>query len=182
MLGAHGRRSEAHRPVVMGWRGMVVAGHPLAAGAGVAVLQQGGNAVDAAVATAAALGVVEPQMSGLGGDGFIMIHRRDAGTVEVVNGTGAAPAAATRAAYADGIPMHGPRSVSVPGILDGWLAAHERPGTLPLSALFAQAIELADGGFPASHKFAAYAAEARALGDYPTSRAIFWRDGAPLRA
>ena len=182
MLGPHGRRSDAFRPVVMGTRGMVVAGHPLAAGAGLQVLQQGGNAIDAAVATAVALGVVEPQMSGIGGDGFIMIHRREAGTTEVVNGTGAAPQAATREAYAGGIPMHGPRSVSVPGILAGWLAAHERHGTLPLDALFAPAIALADGGFPVSHKLAEYAALATALGDYPASRAIFWRDGRPLRA
>ena len=182
MLGPHGRRSEAYRPVVMGTRGMVVAGHPLAAGAGVQVLQQGGNAVDAAVATAAALGVVEPQMSGLGGDGFIMVHRREAKTTEVVNATGAAPQAATRDAYAGGIPLDGPRSVSVPGILSGWLAAHERHGTLPLATLFAPAIALADGGFPASHKLAEYAAQAPALGTFAASRAIFWRDGRPLRA
>src|SRR5947208_1357448 len=156
MAGPHGLAYTAHRPVVMGSRGMVVAGQALAAGAGIAILQQGGNAIDAAVATAAALGVVEPQMSGLGGDGFIMIHRREAGTVEVVNGTGAAPAAATRAAYAGGIPMHGPLSVSVPGILDGWLAAHERHGTLPLATIFASAIALADGGFPVSPNLAAH--------------------------
>ena len=161
---------------------MVVAGHPLAARAGSAILAAGGNAIDAAVATAAALGVVEPNMSGLGGDGFILIARRDAGTVEVVNATGAAPAAADRAAYAEGIPLHGPRSVSVPGLLDGWLAAHGRHGTLPLADLFAEAIALADGGFPVSHKLADYAAEASALGEFATARAIFWRDGRPLRA
>ena len=182
MVGPHGRRSEAYRPVVMGTRGMVVAGHPLAAGAGLQIMQRGGNAIDAAIATAAALGVVEPQMSGLGGDGYIMIHRREAGTTEVVNGTGAAPGAATREAYAAGIPMRGPRSVSVPGILAGWLAAHERHGTLPLDVLFAPAIALADGGFPVSHKLAEYAEQAKELGDFPASRAIFWRDGRPLRA
>lgn len=182
MHGPHGLNFAAHRPVVLGSRGMVVAGHPLAAGAGLSVLQAGGNAIDAAVATAAALGVVEPHMSGLGGDGFIMIHRRDAGTVEVVNATGAAPAAATRAAYAAGIPLHGARSVSVPGLVDGWLAAHARHGTRPLPDLFAPAIGLAADGFPVSYKFAAYATAAPALGDFPTSRAIFWRDGRPLRA
>ncbi|MFN8542414.1 MAG: gamma-glutamyltransferase, partial [Thermomicrobiales bacterium] len=182
MVGPHGRRSEAYRPVVMGTRGMVVAGHPLAAGAGLQIMQRGGNAIDAAIATAAALGVVEPQMSGLGGDGYIMIHRREAGTTEVVNGTGAAPGAATREAYAAGIPMRGPRSVSVPGILAGWLAAHERHGTLPLDVLFAPAIALADGGFPVSHKLAEYTEQAKELGDFPASRAIFWREGRSLRA
>ncbi|MGN6361072.1 MAG: gamma-glutamyltransferase [Thermomicrobiales bacterium] len=180
--GPHGRRFTAHRPVVMGMQGMVVAGNPLAAGAGSAVLRAGGNAVDAAIATAAALGVVEPNMSGLGGDGFILIHRRDAGTTEVVNATGAAPGKASRDAYAEGIPMHGPRSVSVPGLLDGWLAAHARHGTQPLSDIFAPAIALADGGFPVSHKLAAYMEGAPQLGDYPASRAIFWHDGRPLRA
>ena len=182
MAGPHGVRGTAHRPVVMGRRGMIVAGHPLAARAGSAVLAAGGNAIDAAIATAATLGVVEPNMSGLGGDGYILIARRDAGTVETVNATGAAPAAATRAAYADGIPLHGARSVSVPGILDGWLAAHGRHGTLPLADLFAEAIDLAAGGFPVSHKLAEYAALAPALGQFPASRAIFWRDGRPLRA
>lgn len=171
-----------HRPVVLGQRGMVVAGHPLAARAGSAVLAAGGNAVDAAIATAAALGVVEPQMSGVGGDGFIMIAHRDDSAVEVVNATGAAPAAATRDAYAAGLPMHGPRSVSVPGLVAGWLAAHERYGLLPLHEVFAEAIALAKEGFPVSHKLAGYLASAPQLGEFPTSRAIFWRDNRPLRA
>ncbi len=100
----------------------------------------------------------------------------------MVNATGAAPLTATRAAYADGIPLHGARSVSVPGLLDGWLAAHERHGTLPLATLFAPAVALAEEGFPVSHKLAEYTAQAVALGTFPTSRAIFWRDGRPLRA
>ena len=69
----HGINFESHRPGVMGRNGMVCAGQPLAAQAGISILQKGGNAVDAAIATAAALNVVEPRMSGIGGDGFILV-------------------------------------------------------------------------------------------------------------
>ena len=119
----HGIRYSAHRPVVMGRRGMVAASHPLASQAGVRILQKGGNAVDASVAVAAALNVVEPLMSGIGGDGFIMVYMRADDTVKVVNGTGPAPYAATRDRYLpDGIPLKGILSTSVPGTaaeLDG---------------------------------------------------------------
>ena len=69
----HGIRFDSNRPVVMGRNGMVSSGHPLASQAGMSILQKGGNAVDAAIATAAALNVVEPNMSGIGGDGYIMV-------------------------------------------------------------------------------------------------------------
>src|SRR3954468_16941882 len=98
----HGQRLGSYRPVLMGRDGVVCSGHALASEAGIATLRRGGNAIDAAMAVAAALGVVEPQSSGIGGDGFIMVHRRDLGTVEVVNATGPAPLRATRAAYRDG--------------------------------------------------------------------------------
>ena len=121
----------------MGRNGMVAAGHPLAAQAGMAVLQRGGNAVDAAIATAAALNVVEPNMSGIGGDGFIMIYNRQAGTIEVCNGTGAAPYATDVDWYRrNGIPAKGILSVSVPGLVDGWMAAHAKYGTLSRAEVF----------------------------------------------
>ena len=91
----HGVNFEAHRPVVMGRNGMVCAGQPLASQAGISVLQKGGNAVDAAIATAAALNVVEPLMSGIGGDGFIMVYQKESGRIDISNGTGAAPYGAT---------------------------------------------------------------------------------------
>ena len=114
--GSHGIRSEANRPVVMGRRGMVCSGHPLASQAGAGILQQGGNAVDAAIAVASALNLVEPDMSGIGGDGFVMIYDAESGEINVANGTGAAPRRATREEYRNGgIPTKGARSVSVPG-------------------------------------------------------------------
>jgi len=106
----HGINFESNRPVIMGRNGMVSAGHPLAAQAGMAILQKGGNAIDAAIATAAALNVVEPNMSGVGGDGYIMIYNRAQNKVDVCNATGAAPYATDLATYqATGIPQKGDR-------------------------------------------------------------------------
>src|SRR5215472_12423437 len=92
----------SYRPLAMGRRGAVAANHPLAAQAGLLALRAGGNAVDAAVATAATLGVVEPMMSGLGGDGFYQVYEQASGRAVVFNGTGPAPAAATPERYAGG--------------------------------------------------------------------------------
>jgi gamma-glutamyltranspeptidase/glutathione hydrolase len=180
--GPHGIQFEAYRPVVMARNGMVCSGHPLASQAGISVLQRGGNAVDAAIATAAALNVVEPNMSGIGGDGFIMIYWKQSGSVQVVNATGAAPAAATLEAYRDGIPMKGIRSVSVPGLLAGWLEAHARYGSLALEQVLEPAISLAQDGFPVSHRLAEGIAADASLREFPSSRAIFTRDGRPLQA
>ena len=179
----HGIRYGANRPVVMGRNGMVCAGHPLAAQAGVGVLQRGGDAVDAAIATAAALNVVEPNMSGVGGDGFIMVYRRAAGTVEVCNATGAAPYGADPELYRrNGIPMKGILSVSTPGLVDGWMTVHSRYGTLSLGEVFDAAIDLADNGFPVSHVLAGVIAGDRLAQQFPDSQAVFAPGGVPLQA
>ena len=177
----HGIRYSSHRPVVMGRKGMVCASHPLASQAGVRILQKGGNAVDASVAVAAALNVVEPLMSGIGGDGFIMVYTRADDTVKVVNATGPAPYAATRERYLpEGIPIKGILSMSVPGLLRGWTEAHERYGVLSLSEVLEPAVELAEEGFPVSHTVAKAIAADELLCQFPTSAAIFTRDGSPL--
>ena len=177
----HGIEFEASRPVVMGRNGMVSSGHPLGSQAGIAILQKGGNAVDAAIATAAALNVVEPLMSGVGGDGFIMVYQKATGRLEICNGTGAAPYAATRERFLpQGIPLNGILSVSVPGLVDAWLTAHEKYGSLSLAEVFAPAIDLADNGFPVSHVVARSIASNALLCQFPTSRAVFTRDGVPL--
>ena len=93
-----------YRPLIIGRRGAVAANHPLAAQAGLLALRAGGNAVDAAVATAVSLAVVEPMMSGLGGDGFYQVYDQASGRAVVFNGSGPAPAAATPERYARGIP------------------------------------------------------------------------------
>ncbi|NQW24107.1 MAG: gamma-glutamyltransferase [SAR202 cluster bacterium] len=178
----HGIKFESNRPVVMGRNGMVCAGHPLAAQAGMSVLQKGGNAVDAAIATAAALNVVEPNMSGIGGDGYIMVYNKAQNKIDICNATGAAPYATDLAYYqANGIPQKGIMSVSVPALLDGWLAAHDKYATLKLDELFAPAIDLAENGFPVSHVLSRVIAGDPLLCDFPTSQAIFTRGGRPLQ-
>ncbi len=182
-LGPHGTKAEAHRPVVAGRNGMVCSGHPLASEAGIAILRRGGNAADAALAVAAALNVVEPNMSGIGGDGFIMVRTASSGKIQVMNATGPAPERATRDAYlADGIPMKGIRSVSVPGLVSGWLQVHERFGRLSLREVLTPAIDLAAHGFPISRKLAVAIADEAAFRSFPSSRAIFTREGKPLDA
>ncbi len=178
----HGVNFESNRPVVMGRNGMVCAGHPLAAQAGLAVLQRGGNAVDAAIATAAALNVVEPNMSGIGGDGFIMVYNRQAGAIEVCNATGAAPYAADPELYRrNGIPAKGILSVSVPGLVDGWMAAHAKYGALSRAEVFDAAIDLSENGFPVTHVLSGVIAGDRLIQEFPDSQAVFAPGGAALR-
>ncbi len=143
----------AHRPAVTGARGAVASAHPLASLAGLSMLQQGGNAVDAAVAIAATLNVVEPFMSGAGGVGYMVITTPGAPAPVVLDYTGRAPAAATPDAFAkEGSKDDGIRSPLVPGAVAGWLAALERYGSLGRATVFAPAIYYAEHGFPMTIK------------------------------
>jgi len=143
----------SYRPVIAGRRGAVASNHPLATQAGLLVLQAGGSAADAAVAVALTLGVVEPFMSGLGGDGFYHAYRRADGEAIVVNATGAAPAGATPERFAGGLPLAGPLSVSTPGLLGGLGELHAWGGRLPWASLFLSAIHYAREGFGATPTF-----------------------------
>ncbi len=168
----------------MGRNEMVTSGHPLASQAGIQVLMEGGNAIDAAVATAAALGVVEPDCSGLGGDGFLLIYTAETGQVSAVNATGAAPGGATRDYYLEkgGIPMKGIFSVSIPGLVDGWLLAHERFGKIPLDKVLEPAISLCEEGYPVSHKLAnGLGNEFSRFNSDPFTRPVFTKDGNPVQ-
>jgi len=167
-----------YRPLIIGRRGAVAANHPLAAQAGLLALRAGGNAVDAAVATAVSLAVVEPMMSGLGGDGFYQVYDQASGRAVVFNGSGPAPAAATPERYARGIPRVGPLSVSVPGMLAGLATMHQRFGRLPWCELFAEAITCARDGFAATPHYRHLTGEYRAtLALDPRSAATFLIDG-----
>ncbi len=179
----HGQAFASNRPVVMARKGMVSSGHPLASQAGITMLQRGGNAVDAALAVATAISVVEPLMSGIGGDGYIMVYTNADDKLQVINATGAAPYAATLEKYqSTGIPMKGILSVSVPSLLKGWTEAHAHYGTFSLSEVMQPALDLATNGFPVSHLLAKNIAADPMICEFPTSAAVYARAGRPIRA
>ncbi|HEY1300357.1 MAG TPA: gamma-glutamyltransferase, partial [Stellaceae bacterium] len=168
----------SYRPLNIGRRGAVAANHPLAAQSGLLALRAGGNAVDAAVATALTLSVVEPMMSGLGGDGFYHVLDGASGRAVVYNGTGPAPAAATAERYQGGIPRTGPLSVSVPGMLAGLDMMHREHGRLPWRELCAEAIGYARDGFAATRAYSHFADEYRpTLLTDPCATRTFLEDG-----
>jgi gamma-glutamyltranspeptidase len=172
--------TRAYRPLIIGRRGAVAANHPLAAQAGLVALRAGGNAVDAAVATGLALSVVEPMMSGLGGDAFYQAFDAATGRATVFNGTGPAPAAATPERYAGSIPRTGPLSVSVPGMVAALDRMHRRFGRLPWRELCAEAIDLARNGFGATRAYCHFAEEYRpTLMVDPKAAALFLVSGRP---
>jgi gamma-glutamyltranspeptidase/glutathione hydrolase len=136
----------------MGRRAIVTSAHPLASMAGIQMLLEGGNAVDAAVAVASTLNVVEPYMSGIGGVGAMLISSANGRERHVLNFVGRVPAAADPERATSAELEDGPRASLVPGNPGGWLAAHERFGRLPRSAVFAPAIRMAEDGVPLTWK------------------------------
>ena len=176
------------RSVVMATRGMVASGHPLASAAGLRVLMSGGNAVDAAVATAAVLGVVQPMMSGVGGDTFLLYYDARKAQTWALNGSGVAPYAATREFFLERgytkMPLRGMLSVSVPGAVDAMVTALERwgSGKFSLGQLLEPAIFYAEEGFPVTEKVSAWIAEAEeVLKHYPSASRIYLPEGRPPR-
>jgi gamma-glutamyltranspeptidase len=168
----------SYRPLIMGRRGAVAANHPLATQAGLMTLRAGGNAVDATVAVALTLSVVEPHMSGLGGDAFYHVWDRASDSAVVFNGTGPAPRAATAERYAGGIPVAGPLSVSVPGAVGALGAMHAQFGRLPWAALFDAAIHYAAEGFGATHAHRHYTGQqAELLAQDAHARTTLLHDG-----
>jgi gamma-glutamyltranspeptidase len=144
-------------PLVRGRRGAVVAPHHLATVAGLQILAEGGNAVDAAIATNAVLAVVMPSGCGIGGDAFWLIWDEATGRHVALNGSGRAPAGADPQALRNRglrhLPLRGGLSITVPGCVRSWGDAHARFGRLDRGRLLAPAIELAERGFPAWEGF-----------------------------
>ena len=185
------------KPAVQSTGGIVAAQHRRAAEAGAAILAQGGDAVDAAIATSFALGVLEPWMSGIGGGGAMVLYRAAEQRYSVIDFGMRAPASLDLEAYplsgegvsSDLFPwarveddrnVHGPLSIAVPGTVDGMRVAHERFARLPWNALVEPAIELAEAGLLidwfATESIASAAPD---LNRYAASRAAYLLDGLP---
>ncbi len=152
----HSYRFPSKRNVVFAKNGMVSTSHPLAAQAGLNILRKGGNAVDAAIAVAAALTVVEPTSNGIGGDAFALIWKK--GKLYGLNASGPAPQTIQIDRLKDSKKMqtHGWEPVTVPGIPAAWAALSERFGTLNYRELFGDAIGFAQNGYPVSVTTAHY--------------------------
>lgn len=168
-------------------RGMVVSAHPLASAAGLEMLQVGGNAVDAAVATALAISVVEPFSAGIGGGGFVLLYPADTGEMRALDFRERAPLAATVEMYLDeeGNPvsrssLDGHRAVGVPGTVAGLAAVHQQYGKLSWQQVVEPSIHLAKEGFPVSQRFV-NAAERRQemLLENSAAKETFTRNGEP---
>lgn len=160
---------------------MAVAAHPLASGAGFAMLQRGGGAVDAAIAAQMILTLVEPQSSGIGGGAFLLHYRADDRLLQAFDGRETAPAAAGPGLFLkpDGEPMpwpearQGGRAVGVPGAVRMLALAHREHGRLPWAELFEPAIRLADEGFPVPERLHAAVSQVKDWSLLPAAAAYF---------
>ena len=182
---ADGQDRSQTRSMVVSRNGIVAAESPLAAQAGVRILERGGNAVDAAIATNAMMGVVEPMMNGIGGDLFVIVYDAKANKLYGLNASGWAPKGLTieyleRLGLRD-MPQKGVNSVTVPGVVDGWHKLAEKFGRKKLGENLAAAIRTARDGFPIPEWTAAYwAAEVDLLrGDEEGGRVFLPGDRAP---
>jgi len=170
------------RSVVIAKHGIVATSHPLAAQAGLDVLRAGGNAADAAIATNAMLGLVEPMSCGIGGDVFVIYWDAKSKTLYGLNGSGRSPYALSRKVFEekglDEIPVNGPLPWSVPGCVDGWEMLRDRFGTLEFEQLLAPSIAYAEEGFGVTEIIGrSWAGATRQLERYPDSARTFLPGG-----
>ncbi len=177
----------SRRSPVLGRRGMVATSQPLAAMAGLAILERGGGAADAAVAAGAALNVTEPTSTGIGGDCFALYYDAASRSVHALNGSGRSPHDLTlerlrREGFGDELPPFHAHTVTVPGACAGWADLVEAHGRLPLAEALEPAIHLAEGGFPVAPITAFFWARGaeRQLRDAPGGRALTIDGRGPL--
>src|SRR5262245_7605858 len=181
-LSANEAERVRQRPEAFGTRGMVASAHPVAAFIGLTILQRGGNAFDAAIAVAAAEGVVLPMKCGLGGDAFVVLHDAKKREMVAYNGSGVAAAGATADYYRSRghktMPLKGVHSIGVPGAVSVYEALWKRYCTMPWAELWAPAIRLAEEGLAITAYISArYAEEAETLARYPHSAAQYLPNG-----
>ena len=152
--------SFATRSEVLAQNGMVATSHPLATQIGIDILKNGGNAIDAAIAANAALGLMEPTGCGIGGDLFAIVWDGKTKKLYGLNASGRSPKKLTLDYFEkqglEKIPSHGPLPLSVPGALDGWFELHKKFGSKPMSEILAPAIHYAQNGFPLTELIAWY--------------------------
>ncbi|HDL86376.1 MAG TPA: gamma-glutamyltransferase [Candidatus Acetothermia bacterium] len=168
--------------MVLSSEAMVATSQPLAVQVGIDVLKRGGNAIDAAIAVNATLGMVEPMSCGLGGDLFAIVWDARSGKLYGLNGSGRSPYFLTREAFVerrlDRIPLRGVLPWSVPGCVDGWYRLNERFGSMPIAEILAPAIKYAERGFPVSPRIArAWASAAALLREDPAAAQTFLPHG-----
>ena len=176
--------TELSRSLVYGRRGMVCSNSPLAATAGIKVMQEGGNAFDAALAVAATEAVTLVPLSGLGADSFVLLYEAATGQVTGVNSSGVAATGATADYYRSRgyrtMPIDGPHSISVPGEVAAWEEIHRRFCTKPFPQLLDTAIGYAEEGFPVSPGIGrSFEHAVDKLSKFPASAAIYLTDGVP---
>ena len=176
---------KAGRSVTVANNGMVATSHPLAAQVGLDVLKRGGNAVDAAIATNAAMGLMEPTSCGIGGDLYAIVWDAKSQKLYGLNASGRAPGKATLAYFAEkkltDIPTSGPLSWSVPGCVDGWDQLQRKFGTLPLKELLAPSIDYAEKGVPVPEVIAGHWKGVAKMKDAGMRDTFLIRDGGALR-
>ncbi|MGJ3237185.1 MAG: gamma-glutamyltransferase family protein [Anaerolineae bacterium] len=153
---------ESRRSMVVARRGMVSASNPMAAQAGLRILQRGGNAADAAIATAAMMNVFEPSATGIGGDCFALYYDAQSGSVTAMNGSGRAPQALSIAhlrkdgVEGDSIPGLNVHAITVPGAARGWEDLVKKFGTMPMTEILKDAIFYAENGFAVAPAYGAF--------------------------
>ncbi|RPI46388.1 MAG: gamma-glutamyltransferase [Bacteroidetes bacterium] len=172
----------ATRSEVVAQHGMACTSQPLATQVALDILKSGGNAVDAAIAANAVLGLVEPVSNGIGGDLFAIVWDESSGRLYGLNASGRSPKSLTldyfRENGYDMIPAYGPLSVSVPGCVDGWFELHGKFGSLPMADILSPAIQYARDGFPLTELIAHYwDGNARALSRYPNVAEVYMPGG-----
>jgi gamma-glutamyltranspeptidase / glutathione hydrolase len=171
------------RPAVAALNGVVTSGHPIASSAGLQMLLKGGNAFDAAVAVGAMAALGEPEMNGIGGNGFMTIFDKKTGKVHSLSMAGAAPKALKPSEMTPETLNAGMKAGIVPGNLGGYLSLLDRLGTMSLAEVFAPAIEYAGKGYPIDPMLAQSIDRGKNnLLKYPTTAKIFLPNGQPLKA